>query len=86
MGSASEFRLGPPGEPAQTASSVEEFVIWVADRFQAQSGLKGVEALEYAKSTVEVYLEDEKVEFGAPSHGWTRSIANDIADDDMECW
>lgn len=62
------------------------FTLHVARRFAARSDMTSGGAMEYARATVDEYLNGEGIEFGDPEYAWTRVEARELADEDMSCW
>lgn len=62
------------------------FELMVAERYAARTGRDAVDHDEDARATVDAHLEDEKVDFGDPTHAWDRELADALADEDMQYW
>lgn len=58
----------------------------VAERYAARTGNDADDHDEDARATVDAHLEDEKVGFDDPGRDWSRDLANELADEDMQYW
>lgn len=55
--------------------------VWALRLCFVRHGTSRTEAIKLANATLSQYLEDEKIGFSDPAYGWTRSDADDLADE-----
>ncbi|KZK82398.1 hypothetical protein PsAD46_03526 [Pseudovibrio sp. Ad46] len=77
---------GEPMEELQNTLSESEFVSCMAARFMQRAGLSEVEAEKHGRIMLDAFCDAEKCQFGAEDYGWGKSDAEDLADEELDCW
>lgn len=77
---------GEPMEDLQKTPTEGEFLSCMAARFMQRGGMNEEEAEKYARITLDAFCEGEKCEFGAENHRWSKSDAEYLADEELDCW